>query len=488
MTDNTTQTDEVEQLPTTPIADGGEYETYTIDANERRVFSVDDGETFENVVFDCTASGAKAIIDAHGTNQTIRNIAWKGYIDDGSADALIGISDTGGGTTRLENVYIGDGGADGSDATALTGIWVNPAHSGHLDIVNVHIAEMSDNAFYCSAPGSSGNGGTITIDHCYALDNGISGFRIGDGGLIVDSVAEVTNDAPHHSGRGIWAWGTDNVEVRRTDVDTHGNSHALVAGAHSGGPRVDAYEFEYRGTIRETNGGNFVHHSGADDPDTTPPEGVPMSVEDVFDGDYEPPEGSEPSESVGNRHDGLGHTLEFEGTGEYFFETRDGSIELSGVDGEPADEHDDVYIDGTRASGVLDDSSHVFEFDEFMADVSGPDDDVEITIDGSYEPSYDIYPTGDSDGRDWLADVPWHDDDDGGDDENGDNGDDDDDDDSDDSEQIIDELKEDIAYLEDRLEDTESDLADALAEKESLEDRLEDKQGWFDQLGSFISR
>ncbi|MCU4974200.1 right-handed parallel beta-helix repeat-containing protein [Halobacteria archaeon AArc-m2/3/4] len=369
----------------TGTAAASEYDVIKVSAGQRRVIRVGSGETFANKLIDVTANRAKVIIAAHGTNWTIRNVGIKGYVNDGSPDTMFGLSDRSGNTSTVENVYLGDGAADGSSATSMTGVWVAPQHSGHIDFKNVHVAGMPDNGFYASAPGSSGSGGTVRFEECYAYNNGISQYRLGDGSEVVDSVACVDNNNRHHNGRGVWAWGTNRVEVHGSNIDNGGGGPAVVCGAHSGGPTVHAYDSHFRGSIHRTNGGSFRHHSGSRNPDSTPPKGVPMSAEEAAagDGDYE----AKPTYE---------YAMRFQGEGAYFFRTEGGSVEGT-------DEDDCI-------EGLVDGESVEIGYDTYLANV-GVTDGVEarILVNGnSYEPTWSKYDGPEA--EEWLESELWNDD------------------------------------------------------------------------------
>ena len=279
---------------TVGVAAAEEYETYTLSSGEHRQWHVGDGETFENVLIDATAGGCWPQIVAHGTDWTIRNVGIEGRL--GNSNAIFGVSDRGGNTSVIENVYLGDGATDGHRHGL--GIWVAPPHNGHLEIRNVNIQEMGDNSFYCSAPGGAG-GGTVDIDGCYSANSWVSHFRLAKG-RVTDSVA--VNDSRHEDGRGVWAWAPGPVEVDGCHLAMNGRHYSL----HSRGSQLSVsnteYDTGYNGGTRQVDGGSIDLVSGnGNDPDDFVPDGCPTSAEEAASGANH--EGSEDADDAENGSD-----------------------------------------------------------------------------------------------------------------------------------------------------------------------------------------
>ena len=252
-----------------------EVETISLDAGEHRTIAVEDGETFEDVLIDCTADGAHVTVSAQGTDWTIRNVGIEGRVS--GKNAVFGVADTGGNTSTIENVYLGDGATNGHRIGL--GIWVAPEHDGHIDIERVNIQEMGDNSFYCSAPGNAG-GGTVDMRNCYSANSWVSHFRLSDG--CVENCTAV-NDERHKDGRGVWAWSPGTVEVTDCDLLMNGRHYAIEAGANGSGTTVDVSETAF--TTDFHGGTNAVDGSTidiSDEPDRDPadelPDGCPDSA------------------------------------------------------------------------------------------------------------------------------------------------------------------------------------------------------------------
>ena len=272
----------------TAAGDDGDYETITLDSGEDRLVSLEDGETLENVLFDCTAAGSRVTIAAHATDWTIRNVGIKGEFDVGAPDAAFGISDLDGGESTIENVYIADGAVHGSQATGETAFWVSPEHNGHIDFRHVNVQNFPDNGIYASAPGGNG-GGTVHIDECYAANNYVSNFRIGSAGSAVTN-SSVHVDRDGYGGRGIWVWSPGTCEIDNCQLDMNGHNYAIDVGANGNGTSLTVTETDYssdfHGGLNEKFGSSIeIDDSVGTNPEPEIPDGVPETPEAAASGD-----------------------------------------------------------------------------------------------------------------------------------------------------------------------------------------------------------
>ncbi len=272
----------------TVSADDDAFETVELDPGEDKLVTLEDGETLENVLYDCSAEGARMTIAAHATDWTIRNVGIKGEFDVGQPDAAFGISDVGGGTSTIENVYLGDGAVFGTEATGETGFWVAPDHDGHIDFHNVNVQGFPDNGVYASAPAGAGDG-TIHIDECYAANNYVSNFRIGSAGSAVTN-SSVHVDDGEYGGRGVWVWSPGECAVDNCDLDVGQHNYAIHAGANGAATTVSVTDTEYstgfHGGTTEVAGSSIELASDVGtDPDPVIPAGVPESAEEAARGD-----------------------------------------------------------------------------------------------------------------------------------------------------------------------------------------------------------
>lgn len=263
------------------VAADNEYEV--IEA-ENQTVTIDDGETWENKLIDMT-SGQDIIINAEGTDWTIRNVGFHGENTSGTGSATFGVADTGGNTSTVENVYLGDGAAEGNQAPnghGQTAFWVNPDHSGHIDFENVNIQGFADNAIYASAPGNAG-GGTIHIDSCYAANCYVSHFRLATEGSKVTN-SSVLVDGDGYEGRGIWAWAPGTIEVDGCQIEMNGANTAIDAGANGNGTEVVVSDTDYddQAGVAEHDGSTVqLEDDVGTDPEAFVPDGVPTSAEEA---------------------------------------------------------------------------------------------------------------------------------------------------------------------------------------------------------------
>lgn len=213
------------------------YETITAPFS----YTVSSGETFENKIIDF-GNGNDVTITAKGSNWTIRNIGFKGSIPVELHSAIFGVADSGGGTSTMENIYIGESSINQPSGSRTNCIWVDPSHSGTLNFENIHFNVPGNNGIYGSAPGSNGNGqrGDININGCYANDCHHTAYRISDNG---DSI---TNSVVYKSGsrtasRGIWVWNGPGspATLENVDVITNGAGAGVVDSSPKGTPTIN---------------------------------------------------------------------------------------------------------------------------------------------------------------------------------------------------------------------------------------------------------
>ncbi|MHC3438091.1 hypothetical protein ACYJ1Y_08280 [Natrialbaceae archaeon A-gly3] len=343
-----------------------DYEVVEVPAGKREVVNVGSGETLENVLYDISANGAAVTIAAYGSDWTLRNIGIKGRYS--ATEAVIGAADTGGGTSRIENVYVGDG-AEAGHRVGL-GIWVSPEHNGHMDIERVNIQEMGDNSFYCSAPGGQG---TVDIRNCYSANSWVSHYRLARG-TVENCVA--LNDSRHKDGRGVWAWAPGTVEVKGCDLEMNGRHYSVVAGGNNPGAEVTVedtqWDRSFNGGYRDHRGQVRLGSGNGTDPDGSRiPEGCPTTPEEAA-------AGTSSSNGSGGREededDELPHVILFEGSEEgatrYEFSV-DGDVEKSTYEGATIDDED--VIEDDFVHGIVGTWRDAFRF-------SG--DLEELTVDG----------------------------------------------------------------------------------------------------------
>ncbi len=273
---------------TAGIAPTAAAEEFEVIPAEGQNITVADGETWENKLIDLT-TGQDIIINAEGTDWTIRNVGFEGKNTSGTGSATFGIADTGGNTSTVENVYLGDGSDDRNGSPTghgQTAFWVNPAHSGHIDFETVNIQGYADNAIYASAPGNGG-GGTVHIDSSFAANCYVSHYRLATEGSKVTN-SSVYVDEEGYAGRGIWAWAPGTIEVEGCQIEMNGQNTAIDAGANGAGTTVTVRDTDYdeQAGIAEHAGSTVQLEDGVGtDPDPFIPSGVPTTAEEAASGD-----------------------------------------------------------------------------------------------------------------------------------------------------------------------------------------------------------
>ena len=275
--------------------DADEYETVTVESGETARFTVDSGETLENLLIDVTASGADAQIVASGTDWAIRNVGFRGQLDiDGEVRGWARLLVSGTGT--IERVYLGDGSVGGVRAT---GGATRITHSGHVDIVACHFAEWPDNAFYAAHSAEpTGNGGTVQFRDCYFRDNNVSHLRMAaDGDRATGCVVHNTGTVPPLPGgqvdsKGVFTYYGDpgqTVHVRDCQIDvtsdnTNGGAAAFRSDSGWSARGNAATTIAVEATASRGRAvGEFVEFVGAngDDPEIEVPDSVPESAEEA---------------------------------------------------------------------------------------------------------------------------------------------------------------------------------------------------------------
>ena len=260
-------------------------EDYEVIEAAGQTITIEDGETFENVLVDLTTGASITIYARESTDWTIRNVGFEGrYGGDGF---MLAVADAAGGESTVENVYLGDG-TDMSGEGFVHGpgaIFLGDEHGGHIDFRNVNVQQYTNNAFYCS------NGsGTVHIDGCYAVDNGVANYRVNSAGdRITDSVAYASGDVPdgNYHGRGVWAWSPGEIEVEGCAFDMAGTMPDIAAGANHQASQVVVTDTDLpeNADIDEANGSTVSLESDGTDPSLEIPDGCPEDAETAALGD-----------------------------------------------------------------------------------------------------------------------------------------------------------------------------------------------------------
>jgi len=364
----------------------GDYDRIVVPAGAKRRIRVESGQTFENKLIDVSAHDAELELIARGDGWEIRNVGFVGPTTNSlegrtKGSKVVKLAGNG----LVENLYLGDGNdpepdAGEKDMSRDGGIYLSGRrHTGHIEVKRSNISMWADNGAYCSGPGvqhGPDDGGTVQFTDCYLENNNVAGIRLGTNGsgarnctIVIDDESAIPGvprkpepQNPIKHGRGFWIReGTSPGGVLIDDCDvssTIGGSHeALKIDGDSGctirNSRIDG-EIKARGRLRRENVSN--------DPNLTPPAGVPMSAEEAASGGA-----------------GLPNHLRIKGTGElapYEF-TVSGDLgagsdfDTDGTDG----------IDGSTGSGRVNGTGEDdFYFSGRLTDFSY-DGDLEVYVD-----------------------------------------------------------------------------------------------------------
>lgn len=367
-------------------AKAAEYETITLSSGEYQSFSLGSGDTLENVLIDATASGADVSIRAYGDDWAIRNVGIKGEFDVGDATGGIKYVLAAEGNGVIENVYLGDGHADGIWKGAMIS---GPDHDGHIDIRNCHVARWTANACYCAGPGrlrgpgkTDGQGGDYTFENCYFENNNISHLRLAaDGTEVLNCTFVNTGDVPPHpntstgdsgvvNSRAIYTGYGDpsqvitvrNCDVEITDNNTNGAASAFVSGDHSTYGELSTVDVDDSQVLGDVRGDNVdIGSNVGSNPNTSIPDGVPQTAEEAASG------------TSGDGSTGGG------GSGSDDGSTDDGSDGSDGGDSDPVEQ---ISVSGDDASTVASYSFTVGEYVE-QTTTNGATIDPEDSVSGT---------------------------------------------------------------------------------------------------------
>lgn len=253
-----------------------EYTEYQINSG-RMVVILEEGDTFENVLFNQTAPGTEASLVTQATwdesplrSWVIRNIAWEGVTpSNGNPPLVFACTEN----ATVENIYLGDGDASyqwgSSNYNDQPGaVRSNPTHSGHVDVRNMYVANWVDNALYLSPPGTPGpGGGSFTVENCYVYDNQISCYRLGTDSTIRNCYGK-TQPGDH---RVMWCYlGGATITIEDCSFDAANPDRAIEFGS---GTVANVSGTEYTGT----NSASQINDQGGNTITSSPTHFVPDS-------------------------------------------------------------------------------------------------------------------------------------------------------------------------------------------------------------------
>ncbi|UHQ95326.1 right-handed parallel beta-helix repeat-containing protein [Haloterrigena alkaliphila] len=314
-----------------------------------QVIRIDSGETWENKLIDF-GNGGTITIAATGTNWTIRNIGFTGYVgSEGTAPRsgnIFGLADTSGGTSVVENVFFGEGWSGRPADHRPHHVYVTPSHSGEIHFNNVNFSQDGCNGVYGYQSGTSGSGGTLHFDGCYAYDNHHTAWRPADNGSSIRN-SVIYKSGSRSANRGIWVWEGygGGTELENVHIITNGVGSGVVTRGDPDLSMTNVY----------TDDGSGTHGN----PEHFVPDGCPTSPEEAASGSANVPAQDLPE-----------NTLTITGAGDptrYYAETS-GEI-VQNPDRGDIQSHD--QIGDTSAEGWVTTTNHVdsFRFDGELVDV-----------------------------------------------------------------------------------------------------------------------
>lgn len=238
-----------------------------------------DGEVFENVLIDLTTGGTYQLLSQSGSETVVRNVGFYGYSQSqGASEPLLLAGDPDGNTSRIEHVYVADGGSGQRSVfspQSPDAVRISPAHAGHVEIHGCNVQGFPDTGFH-HVDGE----GTCTWERCYAGNHGKAAFRTRAEDVIRDCI--VFNDGTTYGGGGetsspngrlVWSWPPGGVEIHDSHLDAGEYDYALAADPDAEGDSMRSGELEGR-----VDGPFEVADEVGSNPEISPPEGIPLTA------------------------------------------------------------------------------------------------------------------------------------------------------------------------------------------------------------------
>ncbi|AEH39103.1 right-handed parallel beta-helix repeat-containing protein [Halopiger xanaduensis] len=278
-----------------------DYDVIEVPAGETHTITLGDDDTLENTLIDISARNAKFQISARGSGWEVRNLGIRGNWDETTKAEPFIVSGDG----VVDNYYFADGATGDTYPNGPTGIYVANDHSGTIEINNVNIQDLPDNAIYGSSPGDppehslgAGGGGDVIVTNSYAADCVSSSFRVGTDGSRVENCVSVGSDC------GFWGFYNAPKVVDCDFSDSEIGDIRVGDGQwqDDATPRLENVRYE-----TEVIHSGSIDGSSAGSPQRTSPEaveGVPLSAEEAAAGGGS--DGADPSPDDSSGDDGEG--------------------------------------------------------------------------------------------------------------------------------------------------------------------------------------
>lgn len=208
--------------------DHGDYVEYVVSSSNTVQFTVQNGETWENVHINIENSGAAAQILTYTNtsnlhdNWTIRNLAVTGQQGQ-DAYLIAPACNTSG---RFEHCYFGDGDNNypGTPHSSDGLAWVPRQHNGHIEVHGCYASSWTDNGWYTSAPGYYTGTGTFEFTNCFTEKCHVALYRFGGATSPgTDRMENCWGYASSNDHRAVWAYNNANyVEIDSCDLSSDG--------------------------------------------------------------------------------------------------------------------------------------------------------------------------------------------------------------------------------------------------------------------------
>ncbi len=374
---------------------------------------IEQGDTYENKLIDLT-TGGDILLYVTGGDSVIRNIGFKGLYRGGGF--MIGIvADSG--EVLVDNVYLGDGATKvGDDFVHGPGaVFYHRKANCDVTFKRMNVQGYTNNGFYCS---NTPYGGNVHFKNCFGKNNGVSTFRCGDAGDVIENCVAYNDNTDYgdayytdwveSNGRPVWVWNGGEVEIKDSHFAAGPYPYAMVAGANGEPGRASVTGGAIEGEIQEASGSTVTTSNVGDNPDLSPPEGVPMSPEAAAaggSGDSSPDEPSSPDSDPWTEQYGVKHLYEVENTSdspvEYYLQIEEGTFTRLDYNGAVIDEAS-TWTEGDKAAGrVAPGETHAWGFNHLLVDVTiEPAENANARVNGK-ESSLSWYPQEGADGDAW---------------------------------------------------------------------------------------
>jgi len=218
-----------------------------------------------------------------GGNWGFHNVAYLNRFGSSAQHYLLVTNESGGTTSRISDVWFGEGTVPGTQESAIKMHW-SPGTIGDILVERTYFYQ---NGTYLTITSGVPNGGVHFRD-CYFQSCYNGNIRTGTGSTCtVDNCVVVVNDSEKPSGnsRGIWAF-HGPVEVRNTQITTPSDTALNVSAGNPGS--IDFRDGEYIGSLSGES--NITIRNSGSNPKESPPENCPQGPSEAVAGSSADPD------------------------------------------------------------------------------------------------------------------------------------------------------------------------------------------------------